>query len=251
MTGKTTIIVGRLVVILIFCAVWQVVSIERWINPIFIGRPTSIIIFFLDGLFVNYSLAINAYWTLIATAVAFILGSIGGILFGFLFVTYPSVERFLEPIFDGLNALPRIALAPLFVLWFGLGLSSKIALGFSLTFFIVLSSTVAGARSVNTDFLVLAKTLDASPLYVFRKITLPSAVPSIFSGLRLGLVYALLGVVAGEIIAAEKGLGQLLTFLAGSFETNGVFAVLLLLALLGEALTYITSRIERHLLRWR
>ncbi|TAM89928.1 MAG: ABC transporter permease, partial [Candidimonas sp.] len=77
------------------------------------------------------------------------------------------------------------------------------------------------------------------------------AVPSIFSGLRLGLVYALLGVVAGEIIAAEKGLGQLLTYLAGSFETNGVFAVLLLLALLGEALTYTTSRIERYLLRWR
>ncbi|TAM87207.1 MAG: ABC transporter permease, partial [Candidimonas sp.] len=214
MTGKTTIVIGRLVVMFVFCAVWQIVSLERWINPIFIGRPTSIIKFFFDGLFVNYALAINAYWTLIATAVAFILGSVGGILFGFLFVTYPSVERFLEPIFDGLNALPRIALAPLFVLWFGLGLSSKIALGFSLTFFIVLSSTVAGARSVNTDFLVLAKTLDASPMYVFRKITLPSAVPSIFSGLRLGLVYALLGVVAGEIIAAEKGLGQLLTYLA-------------------------------------
>jgi NitT/TauT family transport system permease protein len=242
---------GRLLFLFVLCALWELVSIQQWINPIFIGRPTQIARFLFDGLFVNYELVVQAYWTMVSTAAAFILGSAFGVLFGFLFVTYPLVEKFLEPIFDGLNALPRIALAPLFLLWFGLGLASKIALGFSLTFFIVLSSTVAGARSVNTDFLVLAKTLGASPASVFRKITLPSAVPSIFSGLRLGLIYALLGVIGGEIIAAEKGLGQLLSFLAGSFKTNGVFAVLILLSFLGGLLTYVTSKIEARLLRWR
>ncbi len=245
------ITLGRLFFLFVLCALWELVSIQQWINPIFIGRPTQIVRFLFDGLFVNYELVIQAYWTMVSTAAAFILGSAFGILFGFLFVTYPLVEKFLEPIFDGLNALPRIALAPLFLLWFGLGLASKIALGFSLTFFIVLSSTVAGARSVNTDFLILAKTLGASPASVFRKITLPSAVPSIFSGLRLGLIYALLGVIGGEIIAAEKGLGQLLSFLAGSFKTNGVFAVLILLSFLGGLLTYLTSKIEARLLRWR
>lgn len=245
------IAVSRLLVLLLLCVVWELVSIRQWINPIFIGRPTQIAQFLFEGLLVNHELIIHAYWTLVSTAAAFILGSVFGVLFGFLFVTYPLVEKFLEPIFDGLNALPRIALAPLFLLWFGLGLGSKIALGFSLTFFIVLSSTVAGARSVNTDFLVLSRTLGASSTSVFRKITLPSAVPSIFSGLRLGLIYALLGVIAGEIIAAEKGLGQLLSFLAGSFKTSGVFAVLTLLSFLGGLLTYITSKIEARLLRWR
>lgn len=230
---------------------WEYVSLKELINPIFIGRPTQIALYLFDGLFINYELLVHAYWTLLATAAAFGLGSVMGILFGFLFVTYPAVEKLLEPVFDGLNALPRIALAPLFLLWFGLGLSSKIALGFSLTFFIVLSSTVAGARGVNTDFLILARTIGTSPMTVFRKITLPSAVPSMFSGLRLGLIYALLGVIAGEIIAAEKGLGQLLSFLAGSFKTNGVFAVLILLALMGSMLTLVASKIEAHLLRWR
>lgn len=241
----------RFVFLVGLCMVWEYVSLNEIVNPIFIGRPTQIALYLFDGMFVNYELVVHAYWTLLATAAAFGLGSVLGVLFGFLFVTYPSVEKLLEPVFDGLNALPRIALAPLFLLWFGLGLSSKIALGFSLTFFIVLSSTVAGARGVNTDFLILARTIGTSPMTVFRKITLPSAVPSIFSGLRLGLIYALLGVIAGEIIAAEKGLGQLLTYLAGSFKTNGVFAVLLLLAFMGSLLTYCASKIEAHLLRWR
>lgn len=241
----------RFVLLIGLCLAWEYVSIKGIINPIFIGRPTQIALYLFDGLFINYELLVHAYWTLLATTAAFGLGSVMGILFGFLFVTYPSVEKLLEPVFDGLNALPRIALAPLFLLWFGLGLSSKIALGFSLTFFIVLSSTVAGARGVNTDFLILAKTIGTSPMTVFRKITLPSAVPSMFSGLRLGLIYALLGVIAGEIIAAEKGLGQLLNFLAGSFKTNGVFAVLILLAFMGSMLTLVASKIEAHLLRWR
>jgi NitT/TauT family transport system permease protein len=231
--------------------VWELLSRLGFINPLFIGNPTGIIVFFFKGLFVNQELVVHLLWTLAGTLAAFILGSVTGILVGLLFVAYPKVEQFIDPIFAGLNALPRIALAPLFLLWFGLGISSKIALGFSLTFFIVLSSTIAGARSVNSDHLTLARTLGASSTQVFRRITLPSAVPTVFSGLRLGLIYALLGVIAGEIIAAQHGLGQSLTFLAGTFQINGVFAVLLLLALLGTSLTWIMTAVEARLLRWR
>jgi NitT/TauT family transport system permease protein len=242
---------GRIIAILAFGAVWEMLSRLGLINPLFIGNPTGIIVFFFKGLFVNQELVVHLYWTLAGTLAAFILGSVTGILVGLLFVAYPKVEQFIDPIFAGLNALPRIALAPLFLLWFGLGISSKIALGFSLTFFIVLSSTIAGARSVNSDHLTLARTLGASSTQVFRRITLPSAVPTVFSGLRLGLIYALLGVIAGEIIAAQHGLGQSLTFLAGTFQINGVFAVLLLLALLGTSLTWIMTAVEARLLRWR
>ena len=243
---------GRIIALLAFGVVWELMSRLGFINPLFIGNPTGIIVFFFKGLFVNQELVVHLLWTLAGTLAAFILGSVTGILVGLLFVAYPKVEQFIDPIFAGLNALPRIALAPLFLLWFGLGISSKIALGFSLTFFIVLSSTIAGARSVNSDHLTLARTLGASSTQVFRRITLPSAVPTVFSGLRLGLIYALLGVIAGEIIAAQHGLGQSLTFLAGTFQINGVFAVLLLLlGLIGSALTWITSAIEARLLKWR
>src|SRR5690606_21423288 len=149
------------------------------------------------------TLFIEAGWTLWATFLAFGLGSAAGIGCGLLFVVYPPVERFFEPMFSALNALPRIALAPLFILWFGLGITSKVALGLSLTFFIVLNSTVAGARSVDSDWLVLSRMLGANRATVFFKVTLVSAVPTIFSGLRLGLIYALLGVIGGEIIASQ------------------------------------------------
>ena len=242
---------GRIIALLAFGAVWELTARLGLINPLFIGNPSGILAFFFKGLFVTRELVVHLLWTLAGTLAAFMLGSVTGILVGLLFVAYPKVEQFIDPIFAGLNALPRIALAPLFLLWFGLGITSKIALGFSLTFFIVLSSTVAGARSVNSDHLMLADTLGASSTQIFRRITLPSAVPTVFSGLRLGLIYALLGVIAGEIIAAQHGLGQSLTFLAGTFQINGVFAVLLLLALLGMSLTWIMTAVEARLLRWR
>lgn len=243
--------VGQIMTVLAAGAAWQFCFWAGWTNPILVGDPIGILRFLFDGLFVNRILLPHLLWTIMGTGSAFLLGSGAGIGVGLLFVTYPTAERFMEPILAGFNALPRIALAPLFLLWFGLGIASKIALGTSLTFFIVLSSTIAGARGVNGDHLILARTLGAGPSQVFYRITLPSAVPTVFSGLRLGLIYALLGVVAGEIIAAQKGLGQMLSFYAGVFQTNGVFAVLLLLALLGMGVIHLMNAIEARLLRWK
>ncbi len=243
--------IARIIFVVVLGAIWQYLAKREIIPPLFIGTPSQILEFFWEGLFSNFSLVDGLFWTMGGTLMAFILGSAGGVLFGLLFVSYPIVERFLEPFLDALNALPRIALAPLFLLWFGLGIWSKVALGASLTFFIVLSSTTAGIRSVELDHLTLARTLGASPRQVFLRITLPSAVPTLFAGLKLGLIYAMLGVIAGEIIGAEHGLGQTLGYLAGSFQTNGVYAVLLLLALLGSSITWLLGVLERHLLRWR
>jgi len=128
---------------------------------------------------------------------------------------------------------------------------AKIAVGVSLSIVILLSSTVAGARSVDPDLLVLARTLGATPTQVFFRITLPSAIPTIFSGLRLGLIYSLLGVISAEIIGSVNGLGVVLTQSAGMFDTNGVFAVLVILALLGSVLTWGMNILEKRLLRWR
>lgn len=115
----------------------------------------------------------------------------------------------------------------------------------------MLYNTVAGARSVDRDFLILSETLGCSGWERFLKVTLPSAIPTIFSGLKLGLISALLGVVGGEIIASEHGLGQLLTFLAGTFNTNGVFAILAVLGVIGSLLISGMTSLERHLLRWK
>ncbi len=241
----------RIIVLVTLCLFWEWGTIRQPDLRVFVGQPSGILSFLWDGLFVNSKLWHHGFWSIAATLISFGLGSVAGIATGMLFAMSPRVEVFFQPILIALNSLPRIALAPLFLLWFGLGIGSKIALAFSLTFFIVLDSTVAGMRSVNPDHVTLARTLGASPATIFKKITLVSALPTIFTGLRLGMIYALLGVIGSEIIASEQGLGQYLSFLAGVFNTDGVFAVLLLLAILGSAIGYLMSQIEARLLRWK
>jgi ABC-type proline/glycine betaine transport system permease subunit len=150
--------------------------------------------------------------------ISFVLGSVAALALGLVFVMFPKVERALDPYLTVLNAMPRLALAPLFLLWFGLGLGSKVAVGTSLAFFIVLANTVAGIRGVSQDLVTLSRSLGATPRQVFFKVTLPSAVPVIFSGLRLALIYSMLGVVGAELIAAEHGLGQVLAYLQSTFN---------------------------------
>lgn len=243
--------VARIVVAGLFCGVWQYVSARQMIDPILIGSPAGTFQAFWAGVFTEGTFLPGLGHTLLATAIAFGLGSAVGVFVGLLFAVSPFVERLFDPFFTGMNSMPRLALAPLFLLWFGLGIGAKIALGFSLTFFIVLNSTVAGIRSVDADLSTLTSTLGASGTQRFFRLTLPNAVPTLFAGLRLGLVYGLLGVVGQELIGSRNGIGQELSVLAGTFQTNGVFAVLILLAILGTLLTWSTSVLERHLLRWR
>ena len=242
---------GHAVFIVGFIAVWELASRAGMLDPTFFGRPSGIVAYLWTGFFVERNLWNDLFYTVLAATIAFWAGSIAAVLVGLVFAMLPRVHKACEPYLTLLNAMPRIALAPLFLLWFGLGIGSKIAVAVSLTFFIVLSSTVAGIRGVNSDHLVLSRALGATPGQIFFKVTLPSAVPIIFSGLRLGLVYALLGVVGAELLAAEHGLGQVLAYLQSTFDMDGVMALLFLLALLGLSITFIMNWLERRLLVWQ
>ncbi len=242
---------GHVLFVTAFLSVWELCA--RWglLNPLFFGRPSGIFAYLTKGFVSEGKLWLELGYTLLAAAIAFIGGSISAVALGLVFMRLPRLHRAAEPYLTLLNAMPRIALAPLFLLWFGLGVGSKIAVGLSLTFFIVLAATIAGIRGVNSDHLILSKALGASPTQVFTKVTLPSAVPVIFAGLRLGLIFALLGVVGAELLAAEHGLGQTLAYLQSTFSTDGVMALLLLLALIGLSITALMNRIERALLSWQ
>ena len=249
--GAARIWLTRLCIVAVLFSLWEYAARARWIDPILIGLPSGIVQFMYQEVIVTHSLLEDFNYTMTATFMAFGLGSICGVLTGMLFVMRPNLEAVLSPLLMALNSMPRIALAPLFLIWFGLGIGSKIALGFSLTYFIVLTNTVAGGRGVNPDHITLAQTLGASGAQIFRKFTLPSAVPVIFNGLRLGLVFALLGVIGGEILASEHGLGGALQLLAASFKTNGVFGVIIFLAMVGVGITWVMSWLESRLLQWR
>ncbi len=251
MTKTLRLSLGHLVFIAAFIAIWEYASANRLLDPTFFGRPSGIVAYLWRGFIAERTLWNDLFYTVLAATIAFWAGSICAVLVGLLFAMLPRVHRACEPYLTLLNAMPRIALAPLFLLWFGLGIGSKIAVAVSLTFFIVLSSTVAGIKGVNSDHLVLSRALGATPSQIFFKVTLPSAVPIIFSGLRLGLVYALLGVVGAELLAAEHGLGQVLAYLQSTFDMDGVMALLFLLALLGLSITFIMNWLERRLLVWQ
>lgn len=220
------------------------------IDPSFMGSPMGIIHFTLEN-FANARLWGDLGYTLLAVFASFGIGSSAAMITGLAFVTWPKLEVFCEPYIAAMNVLPRIALVPLFILWFGLGVGSKIALGVSLTFFIVLSTTVAGIRGVSQDHITLTRTLGATSRQMFFWVTLPGAVPVLFSGLRLGLIYALLGVVGAEVIASERGLGQQLAYLGSTFNVNGVWSLLFDLALIGVLIMKLMNWIERSLLHWQ
>jgi NitT/TauT family transport system permease protein len=240
----------HLLFITLLLGLGELAAERRWLDPTFFGQPSGVAKF----LWVHATSAklwSDLGWTMAGVLSSFALGSTAAFMVALTFVRWPALERFADPYFNAFNVMPRIALAPLFSLWFGLGLGSKIAVGFSLTFFIVLSATVAGIRGVSADHLTLCRTLGASAATTFFQVTLPGAVPVIFSGLRLGLIYALLGVIGAEIIASEKGLGQWLAYLSSTFDINGVMALLLVLALLGVAIVRLMTWLEKRLLHWQ
>lgn len=243
--------IDRAATLALVLGLWQLASARGWVDPLLIGSPVGIAGYLKNNFVSDGTLIVDFGWTMLGTLIAFGLGTLAAVATGLLFVASPRTEKALEPMLAAINSMPRIALAPLFLIWFGLGLASKVAIGFSLCYFIVLSSTVAGGRSVSQDHTVLATILGASAWRKFILFTLPTAVPTLFAGLRLGLVYSLLGVVGGEIIASEHGLGQQLSLLSSQFNTNGVLGILLVLALTGAAINGLMNVLESVLLRWR
>ena len=144
-----------------------------------------------------------------------------------------------------------MALAPLFVLWFGLGIESKIALAAALVLFLVFLNTFAGVRQVDQDLIEIARLMKATRLQVIAKVIVPSAMSWMFAGLRVSVPYALIGAVIGEMVASNKGLGYLVQFSGAQFDTAGVFAVLIVIALLAMTLNFLVDAVQNHLEQWR
>jgi NitT/TauT family transport system permease protein len=244
-------VLAHLSFIAAFLLLWEYSMRKEWLPATFFGQPSGIAAYLWNGFVTGRKLWLELGYTVAGTLISFLVGSLSALTLGLVFVMFPRVEKAMDPYLMVMNAMPRFALAPLFLLWFGLGIGSKIAVGTSLAFFIVLANTVAGIRGVSQDLVVLSRSLGATPRQIFFKVTLPSAVPVIFSGLRLALIFSMLGVVGAEIIAAEHGLGQTLAYLQSTFDMNGVMGLLVLLAMLGMLVTQGMTRLEKALLKWQ
>jgi NitT/TauT family transport system permease protein len=234
---------------------WHVLTVY----PV-IGQPRQIQFFFstpLDVLARAWKLfATGEIWhhlwiTLIETILAFVIGAGGGIVFGFLFARREVLAAVFDPYIKAANALPRVVLAPIFALWFGLGIWSKVALGFTLVFFIVFFNVYQGVREVSPVVLANARMLGMNERQLLRHVYWPAALTWMFSSLHTSVGFALVGAVVGEYLGSSAGLGYKIHEAESVFDVTGVFAGMLILAVFVILIDILVTMIENRLLVWR
>ena len=240
----------RLALLVLLVAAWEGATRAGVIAPFWISSPSLIAADILRAL-AGPAVYVHIGVTLYEAFLGFFAGAVVGILGGFALARWDGLAHVVDPYVTALNSLPRVALAPLFILWFGIGLTSKVVLAFSLVVFILLVNTHAGAKNVDQDLVIITRLLGATRRQLTMKVILPASIPWIFAGLRLGLAYALIGAVVGEVIVAQAGLGFLIASAAGVFNTTGVFSALIILMLIAMLLSEVMKIAERKLLRWR
>ncbi|UUZ76950.1 ABC transporter permease [Polaromonas sp. P1(28)-13] len=236
------LIVARLLILGSLVGLWQYAS-GRWAPEFWISSPTAIAAqigrWFEDG-----SIWPHFRATLTAMVSGYVLGCISGVGLGLILGFIPGAYRVVSPFMAALYSLPKVALAPLFVIVLGIDIESKIALVTITVFFLVLYSTLDGVRAVDKDFVQSFHLMGATRRETATKLLIPYARPWIFSGMRIAVRYALTAAILGELIAANRGMGYLIEFNAGQFKATGVFAAVVLLAVFCVALTEILTRFE-------
>jgi NitT/TauT family transport system permease protein len=188
--------------------------------------------------------------TTYATVCGFLLSAVFGILVAMLIAGSKTIESYIYPLLVFSQSVPKVAIAPLFVVWFGFGIIPKVIAAFLLGFFPVVVSAVQGFKSVDPDMVDLARAMQGSRFHVFRAVNLPHAMPAIFSGLKVSVTLAVVGAVVGEFVGSNSGIGYVLQRSIGTFDLPTMFAALVILALLGVVLFWIVDRIERLVIPW-
>ncbi len=240
---------GRALLIVAVLVVWDV-SARTVTDEFFISRPELVAVKFLE-LVTSGRLFYHGWITVLETVAGFLTGAAAGILVGLLLGRNEGLARLVDPLLTAVNSLPKVALAPLFIMWFGIDLGMKIILTATIVFFLVFANTYNGVRSVDVQLLEILRLMGARERDLIAKVIVPSALQWVFAGLQLSVPYALIGAVIGEIMAANRGLGFLLQDAAGQLDTGGVFAALFAIVLLALLLQAVVRGTERWLTPWK
>jgi NitT/TauT family transport system permease protein len=252
---RSRLICIQLLFAVIVIGAWQLLSTVPifgvvWLPPFFFSKPGDVAMrvvkWFVDG-----SIWKHLWITLAESMLAFVIGSIAGVLIGFWFARKPAIAAVFDPYVKMINALPRVVLAPIFTLWFGLGIWSKVALGITLVFFIVFFNVYQGVKEVSATVLANARMLGMSERQLMRHVYWPSALSWMFSSLHTSVGFAVVGAVVGEYLGSAGGLGYLIQQAEGVFDVAGVFAGMFVLAIFVVLIDGVVSLIERRLLIWR
>jgi NitT/TauT family transport system permease protein len=223
---------------------------QAWVNPIYAATPGET----FSAL--KNLLSEGAFWsdlvvTLREAVLAFVIGSAAGLVAGLILGRWLTGARIFSPFLTFVNAVPKIALAPIFILWFGIGETSKVVTAAIVVFFIVQVPTMAAVALTNPDLDTVATTMGATERQKYFKVYLPGILAALFGALRLAAVFSLLTVVFAEFLAAQAGLGQRLVAATNKFAMDDAFAIMIVLALLALAINGVVGVAERHFLRWQ
>src|SRR5882762_2090316 len=237
-----------------FLATWEILAQTEIIDVFFFGQPTGIVNQIWK--WITRGTATGPLWEQIAvtleeTLLGFFIGVVLGVIFGVLFGRNRDLADVLGPYIKGANSMPRVVLGSIFIIWFGLGLWSKVALAVVLVFFVVFFNAFQGVREVDRNLLANARILGASPGQLNRHVILPSALSWITASLHTSFGFALVGAIVGEYLGARQGIGLMIATAQGTFNANGVYAAMLILAIVAIIAEMLVTRVENRLIRWR
>jgi NitT/TauT family transport system permease protein len=220
-------------------------SIQAFILP----PPSAIGAALLGGL--RSRLFLGHFWvTLSETLAGFLIAALAGIVLGAVIAQFRIVEKTFYPYLVALQTLPKIAVAPLIIVWFGFGITSKVVIAAMVAFFPVLVNVIVGLKTIDQSKLDLMRSLDASRWQTFRMVRFPNALPFVFAGLDIAIVFSVLGAIVGEFVGAQQGLGNLILQYNFALDIAGVFAVLILLSVLGVTLHLVMQALQKRLIFW-
>src|SRR5581483_3017616 len=252
--------VYQAVLLALLLAAWYVLTSPTLLPPFYFSNPKQAAFLFGEPLevagrlwkwFASGEIYIHLWVTLVETLLAFAIGTILGVIFGLWLALSPTASAIFEPYITAANAMPRVILAPIFFIWFGLDIGSKVALGVTLVFFIVFFNVYQGVREVSPVVLANARMLGATRRQLLRHVYLPSAMSWVFASLHNSVGLAFVGAVVGEYLGSARGVGYLILQAEGVFDINTVFAGVIVLTTAALVLDRLVSVVERRILRWR
>jgi NitT/TauT family transport system permease protein len=240
----------QVLLLVVLFVIWHVLTRTEILPPFFFGEPLLVLERIWDW-FSGGRIYTHLAVTLIETILAFVIGTLAGLVVGLWLALSNTASLLLDPYIKAFNSMPRVILAPIFAVWFGLGIWSKVLLGVTLVFFIVFFSVYHGVREVNPVLVANARMLGASRRQLLRYVYIPSATAWVFSSLHAAVGMAFVGAVIGEYLGSAKGVGYLILQAEGVFDINTVFAGVLVLTVCALVLDRIVTLAENRLLRWR
>jgi len=251
---RLLVLAAQVATLVVLVGSWQLLTTWKIVDPFFFGQPSGIIKQL--GTWINHgtaygSLGSQIWVTMKEALLGFVFGVAGGVVFGVLLGMVPFLADVAGPYIKAANALPRIVLGSIFVVWLGLGTPSKVLLAAVLVFFVVFFNAFQGVREVDSHLIANVRVLGASRWDVVRNVVLPSALTWIIASLHVAFGFAVIGAIVGEFLGSQQGLGLIISTAQNNFEPNGVFAAMLIIAVIALTAEWLIGLLERRLLAWR